>query len=432
MNVAALVPSLYLLFTIRADLLAKATRFIRRVRAFTGSEFLQTLVFGWLRRPYTPLEHFATLLGISKQALDQHFSPQTAAFCKAILLEAVQDLFQARPQTLALLQPFQGVYVDDCTQLWLPAAACTDFPSTTLGQARLKVLLRWELQGGALRHLGLHPGKTGDLTTLEQAPPLPKGCLHLADMGFTDWQRLQEEDQAGVSWICRLPSQTLLFLVEPASLSRRRRLRQAADASAGVPLWRQLRLWRDEKRPQVDVSAWVGDKHTVAGRLVALACPPEVVAKRLAQLQRRAQDWCRPVTERQKELCHWTVLWTNVSVDCLTSEQVWRVYRLRWQIELLIKRFKSEGGLGKTAATKQERVESEWYLKLVGQIVAQQAPVAVRRPVACGQRPGTGSADRGQPGRAAASVACRCGSVVRCLVAAARAVGAGASQDAAA
>lgn len=314
MNLAALVPRLYLLFTLRADFLAKATGFIRRVRAFTGRQFLQTMVFGWLRRPYTPLEHFAALLGISKQALDQRFAPQTAAFCKAVLLEALQEVFQARPQTLALLQPFQGVYLDDCTQLWLPDEAAADFPATEPGQARLKVLLRWELQGGALRHLGLHPGKTGELTALEQAPPLPKGCLHLADLGFTDWQRLQQENTDGIYWICRLPAQTLLFLVQPASLARRRRLRQASDPSAGVPLWRQLRSWRAQKRQQVDERAWVGDKHTVAGRLVALACPPGIVAKRLARLERTARDHGRPVTERQKELCHWTVLWTNVSL----------------------------------------------------------------------------------------------------------------------
>jgi hypothetical protein len=136
-------------------------------------------------------------------------------------------------------------------------------------------------------------------------------------------------------------------------------------------LWRQLRWWRGQKRQQVDERAWVGDKHTVAGRLVALSCPEEIVAKRLARLERRAREHGRPVTERQKELCHWTVLWTNVSVDHLSSEQVWHVYRLRWQIELLIRRFKSEGGLGRTPATKRERVQAEWYLKLLGQIVRQ-------------------------------------------------------------
>jgi hypothetical protein len=285
------------------------------------------------------------------------------------LLAAVQKVFQPTPLVLAWLRPFRGVFVDDCTQLWLPDDAHQSFPASTDGKARLKLLLRWELQGGILCHLGLHPGRAGDLTTLEQAPPLPKGALHLADLGFTDFGRLQAQTDAGVFWITRLPAQTLLFVVQPAPLSQRRRLRQAEDPAAGVPLWRQLRQWRQQGQCQVDMRVWVGDKQTVTGRLIALACPPEVVARRLARLHKEAQRLCRPVSERQRQMCNWTVLWTNVAADVLTVAQVRDVYRLRWQIELLIRRFKSEGGLGQTTATKKERVEAEWYLKLLGQVV---------------------------------------------------------------
>jgi hypothetical protein len=375
---------LYVLFTFQADCLARTTGFIRRVRGFDGRTFLQTLVFGWMRRPQVPLEHFAQALGISKQALSKRFTPATVAFCKAVLLVAVQKVFEATPRALAWLRPFRGLYVDDCTQLWLPDEACQAFPSSTPGQARLKLLLRWELQAGALCHLGLHPGRTGDLTTLEQAPPLPQGCLHLADLGFTDFGRLQAETDAGVYWISRLPAQTLLFLQQPAPLSQRRRLRQAGDPAAGVLLWRQLWQWRQQQQSQVEVQAWVGDKQTVAGRLLVVACPAGVVSRRLARLKKEAGRLGRPVTERQCEMCHWTVLWTNVSAEWLSVAQAWDVYRLRWQIELLIRRLKSEGGLGSTTATKPERVEAEWYLKLLGQVVRhwlQQLRGGPLRPV---------------------------------------------------
>lgn len=366
MNVATLVPPLYLLFTLQADALARATGFIRRARAFDGRTFLQTLVFGWMRRPHAPLEHLAHDLGISRQALDQRFTPAAVAFCKAALLQAVQQAFQARPATLTLLRPFQGVYLDDATQLWLPDAACEQFPSSAAGKARLKVLLRWELQGGDVHHVGLHPARTGDTTALAQAPPLPKGCLHLADLGFTDFQRLQDENDAGIFWVTRLPAQTRLFLCEP--LPRNQRGSQVEDAAAGRPLWQQLRHWRQQQRTCVDVSAWVGDKVTVKGRLIALACPPDVATRRLARLRQDARHRGRAVSARQEEMCHWTVLWTNVPKEWLTALQVWQIYRLRWQIELLIRRFKSEGGLGGTTSQKPERVEAEWYLKLLGQV----------------------------------------------------------------
>jgi hypothetical protein len=350
---------LYPLVTCRADFLAYATGFIRRIRGFTGAAFLQTLVFGWLRDPKASLETLAFRLGLSRQALDQRVTPAAVAFCKAALLDALRDVVGATPLQPGVLRWFQGVYVDDCTQLELPDAAATAFPGghragTGTPYARLKLLTRGELQGGALCHLGIYPGRTGDPTTLAEAPALPTGGLHLVDLGFTDFPRLNAEDAAGVRWVTRLPARTCLTLVAPGAERR--------------PLWQQLRRWRQQGRTTVDVAAQVGDQ-VVAGRRVALACPPQVVARRLARLPKAAVHRGRTVSERQKEFCAWTVLFTNVPAEWVSAAEVWEVYRLRWQIELLFKRFKSEGGLRHGASGQVARVEAEWYLRLVGQVV---------------------------------------------------------------
>jgi len=94
MNLVTLVPVLYILFTSRADWLAYSTGFIRRARAFDGRTFLQTLVFGWLRRPRASLEHLAGDLGISRQALDQRFTPAAVAFCVRSGQEVGQNIGQ--------------------------------------------------------------------------------------------------------------------------------------------------------------------------------------------------------------------------------------------------------------------------------------------------------------------------------------------------
>lgn len=357
-NVAILAPILQFLFTTRADELARQTHFIQRQRAFTGADFLQALVFGYLKRPTAPLEDLAQPLGISRQALDQRFTPAAALFCKQALAEALGHVLQARPQTLALLDAFEGTFLDDCTQLRLPDDAAADFPGCGAGdpaaaKARMKVLVRWEIERGQLCHLHVVAGRTSDHTVLAQAPPLPAGCLHLADLGFLDLDRLQAEADGGIFWISRLPAQTRL----------------EASGEADQALATQLQQWRAQGRVAVDTPARVGDKTRVQGRLVALACPQEVVARRLQKLGAAARRRGRTVSARQRELCHWTVLFTTVPCQRLTTQQVWLIYRLRWQIELLFKRFKTEGGLDQTPSAKRHRVETEWYVKLLGQVV---------------------------------------------------------------
>jgi len=360
LSVPTLAPALQTVFTTRADELARSTRFIRRQRAFSGAGFSQALVHGLLRRPNAPLEDLAAPLGISRQALQQRWSPEAAKFCRSLLLEAVQQAFQARPAAFALLRPFRGVFIDDATQLWMPDAAAADFPGCGSGipgkgKASLKVLLRWEIQGGRLHHLSMHPGRTADPTAAQEAPPLPAGALSLSDLAFTDFQRLHDLTQQGTYWITKLPVQTRLY---PAG---------AAD----VPLWKQLRAWRQAGRRCIDETMKVGNRGQLSGRLVAMLCSPAIARKRLQRLEKSARRRGRPVSERQREMCHWLVYLTNVPSSWLTAEQVWLVYRLRWQIELLFKRFKSEGGLGTSRSENRYRVECEWYLKLLGQVVRQ-------------------------------------------------------------
>ena len=62
LNVATLAPVLQTLFTDRADALARDTGFIRRVRAFSGAQFLQALVCGLLQRPQAPLEDLGEIV----------------------------------------------------------------------------------------------------------------------------------------------------------------------------------------------------------------------------------------------------------------------------------------------------------------------------------------------------------------------------------
>jgi hypothetical protein len=359
-NVALLTPILHTLMTSTADELAKEAHFFQRRGKYTGADFLQALTFGFLKRRNAPLEALAQPLGISRQALDKRLDKSTTTdFCRLCLLEAVKHLVDASPALAPLLERFNGAYLDDCTSAWLPDEAADDFPGTGGSdpehdaKARMKVLLRWEIKAGNVCHVGIHSGRTADHDALAEAPALPKGALHMADLGFADFDRLKEEAGQGIYVLTRLPAQTRLYHADGTNL----------------PLYEQLAAWRQQGVKVADVTARVGNKNRFQGRLVALACPADVVARRLANLEKDAKHRGRQVSQRQREMCHWTVLFTNIPRAWLNAEQLWILYRLRWQIELLFKRWKSEGGLAQSNSDKRYRVESEWYVKLLGQVL---------------------------------------------------------------
>ena len=64
-----------------ADEVAPQTGCVKRNRKLTGSALAQTLVFGWLEHreaSYQQLTETAATLGISRQALEQRLTPETA------------------------------------------------------------------------------------------------------------------------------------------------------------------------------------------------------------------------------------------------------------------------------------------------------------------------------------------------------------------
>jgi hypothetical protein len=104
--------------------------------------------------------------------------------------------------------------------------------------------------------------------------------------------------------------------------------------------------------------------------LLAWQVPPAVVEKRQAGFKAQQTKRQRPVSAEQQALSYWTVYLTNVPADQLSLSEAGVLYRLRWQIELLFKLWKSGGnGLEQWCSKKPWAIMSEIYAKLIGVVV---------------------------------------------------------------
>src|SRR5262249_46091222 len=109
----------------------------------------------------------------------------------------------------------------------------------------------------------------------------------------------------------------------------------------------------------------------------------EVAAQRLHRLRKRLKKKGRKLSQRQRIMCQWTVMITDLAAETFTVEEVCVLYRVRWQIELLYKAWKSGGGLGRTRGRRGGRVLCEAYAKLLG-LVVQHWGTLLRGGPLCG------------------------------------------------
>jgi DDE family transposase len=356
-----LAPTLQRLFTVEADDAAQRTGFCRRRRQLDGPRFAQTLVFGWLHQPQATLDELVDAAAhagadVTPTAFSQRFTPQAAAFLEDLLHQALHHVFAGQPFLAPLLQRFQGVYLWDSTVLTLPAALAAVWPgcgsSRPGGQAALKALVCLELSTGALVDLSLHAGRATDRGLVEARDPLPPGALRLADLGFFDLKVFRDYSEQGVFWVSRLPSKVAVFDAQGERLSLADWLRRRSDT-------------RIEEKVQVGVS------ERLPCRLVAWRVPKSVARKRQERLRKEARRKGRRVSAERLALCEWMLYLTNTSQEQLSWRALWVLARCRWQIELLFKLWKSEGGLEESRGRQPWRVLCEVYAKLLGMVVQQ-------------------------------------------------------------
>jgi Transposase DDE domain len=360
-TLAELADALQAVFTTEADDAARAARLIRHTRKFTGATFVQTLVFGWLHQPEASLEDLcatAADLGVdvAPQSLDERLNACAADCLRRVLAAALNRLVAAGPADAALLGRFAGVYALDATSWALPAALAALFPGTGAGdraagtnQAALKVLLRLEVSTGALDALEVRPGRGNDVSAPLAWAPLPEGALLLDDLGFFDLDRLQHYAAQGVYFLSRLAANT--------------------HVGHGGRCGHLAELLRRQTGDRVDLTVEVGAQARLPCRLLAVRVPEAVAEERRRRVRRSAQRHGRRLRAERLELCGWNVLITNAPPERIGLDEAWSLRRLRWQIELLFKVWKSEGRLDETRGRRVWRVVCEAYAKLLGQVV---------------------------------------------------------------
>jgi hypothetical protein len=346
-----------------SDEAARTCGFIKRKRGFSGAEFVRTLVFGWLGRPETSIENLADKLGISGSALQQRLTREASEFLRLVFTRALEAMLSSRPARIPLLAKFNGVYLEDCTTVSLPAALADEFPGCggsdeESGKAALRLFTSYELKKGTLQQVAQAQGRGSDAVIARvHAGNLPPGALRIRDLGFFDRQLLEKDTRAGIYWISRLPAGVTVRAGAGPCVQISEFL---ADQPEGV---NQLDCW-----------LWVGqdDKTTqsLSCRLMALRCSQEVAARRRQKVQEKARRKGRTASQRQLQMCDWTVLITNVPQTILSFAEAWELYCSRWQIELLYKRWKGLGGLQVSTRMKPGRVLCELYAKLIGMLVA--------------------------------------------------------------
>ena len=312
---------------------AKTSGVIVRKRKFDGMSLARTFVLGYLQNPKASDEELAQIavqcgVAVTPQAIDQRHSPRLIAFLKTLFQAATQVVVGSDKSLAPLLERFTRVILLDSSAIGLPDSQRQEYPgcggSHGGGAAAMKLQTELDLRSGALACIEIEPGRMPDGASRRQDVRRGPGSLRIADLGYFSLAVFAAMTAAKEYFLSRLqfPTGVALLTGEGVDL-----LKWLAQQAGGF----------------IDQRVRLGKAQQFSCRLIAWRLPKDQANRRRRKLrQEMLQKHGKEPTAQRLAWCDWTILVTNVPCEMMTPPEAAVLYRARWQVELLFKRWKSQ------------------------------------------------------------------------------------------
>lgn len=343
-----------------AEAAAEVSGVIQRQRKFTGVSLAQTFVLGFLRNPSASDEELAQVAAqcgsaVTPQAIEQRHTPRLGKFLRELFTRATKVVVGSDKVLAPILERFSRVIVLDSTTIGLPDGEQEEFPgcggSHDSGKAALKLQTELDLRSGALTHLEAEPGRFNDAASDRQQARYGPGSLRITDLGYFNAAVFAAMAAAGEYFLSRLQFGTNVLGHDEVAVELLRWLGQQPGLFSDRPIL-------------------LGQVQRLACRLIAWRLPPEQAARRRRKLRQEMmrKHGHQPSAERLA-WCDWTILVTNVEADKLTPKEAAVLYRARWQVELLFKRWKSQDLVAALSGSTEVRQVVRVWSRLLAALV---------------------------------------------------------------
>lgn len=356
-------------FTEDIEALARKSGVVQRRSRLDGTTLLQVLVFGFLKHPRITLKQLAQLcyargVELSAQGLHSRINASSVTFLRAMFERGFEVFRSALPLPLPLLQRFTQINIVDSSVVALPEALQTEYRGCGGGgpKASLKLQLVFDFLHGNVEQLVVQAGRATDQVYRDYLAVVTRGSLTLVDLGYFCLEAFAAIVARGGYFLTRYCYPTAVLTPQGKSLALLPMLAHTSATTVTMPIL-------------------LGAEAQLPTRLIAVRVPQEVGdARRRKLLDKVRRGKRKQYTHDYLAFQDWSVWVTNVPEDLLSAEQARCLYRVRWQIELLFKLWKSSGGLRNSRCTRRDRVLTELYAKMLGLLLCHFLVAPLRVP----------------------------------------------------
>jgi len=284
-------------------------------------------------------------LDISGQGIDQRFNEGAQKYIQGLIGEQLSSQVSQCIDT-GWSKHFNRVIIKDSTKFDLPKTLWEKLPGFGGCASKAGVCIQYEfnVKSGEVNDLSIHPAKRPDnkdaIQTIDLVRP---GDLTIRDLGYFVVDYFRRIEKARAFFLSRLNTKILVYQQKEGKL-------QELDFAKVYQRMKAQNIQR------LDHKVYIGEKEKFPVRLIIELVPEEVVATRLVRVDKYNKKKGRQTGEEYKKRAQFNLFITNITERMLDVEAIVKIYRIRWQIELIFKTWKSVFGLDNIGQMKYERL----------------------------------------------------------------------------
>lgn len=298
-------------------------------------------------------------ISITKQAFDDRFDETAVSFVKGVLDEVMANQIDT-PLDPHYLEKFKKVKIKDSTRFDLPKRLKEYFPGfggKITSEAGATVQYEFDLKTRRLHDLGITSALKNDIQDAkEKSGDIEQGDLIIRDLGYFSSKVINAINEKKAFFLSRMKTIMDVFDENHQEVSFKKMYNQMVKSN--------------KTRHHTHVT--IGNKERIPVRLLIEMVPEETYQERIRkrEYESRRKGW--RITEEFKARAHFTLMITNVPEEDLPAENIYKLYKTRWQIELIFKVWKSVMGVDKIHPMKYHRLMCLLYAKFILFLVNSQ------------------------------------------------------------
>ena len=352
------------------ETMAKTTGFIkRRSSRLTAKEFFNLVTVDILQEPNISYEGLCDKLesrnpaiSMTPQALCERMNSKAAVtFMREVFENTLKKTLHAKKTALEsqLLEPFARVLLEDSTSIQLNEKLADEFKGCggKASRAGVKIDYSFDIKNLSAVQIAIRQGRENDQSFANSlASSIKKDDLIIRDLGYFNLDFFSDLDQRGAFFLSRLGAHVLVYL--------------SKEAENPFNLIRHIN--RHSKDNVLDLNVFIGKEQRQEVRLLVYRLPKEVYRERQREAIKAAKSRGKRCQLNSLKFLKYSFFVTNVPANRWSAAVIGTIYRLRWQIELVFKNWKSLFNFDILKGSRPERIFCLIYGRLIAILVVNQ------------------------------------------------------------